>query len=112
MTQEQRQALPQMIAQLVHMRWLIAAIPLALRLARTAFAAICSDPAPGMQTSVFFLGMLDEAISAFKQNFSTHPVMEHVVEHLRDNMQESQFPYHGLDPIIVVQSPGVAVGSP
>ena len=104
-TERQRQALPDIARELVHLQWLIDAIPTALGFARTAFAATCQDPELAVKTCVFFLGLLDEVVSAFKDILIGSPVTMHLAQELRDNMQETYFPDHGPDPIIVVDRP-------
>ena len=58
-----------------------------------------------MQTAVFFWGLHDQAISAFKNMLEDSLVTMHLAGSLRDNLQESYFPNRRPDPIIVVENP-------
>ena len=103
--EEQSQALHDIVKEFLHLQWLSDAIPTSLNLAHAAFATISDVNQPAMQTAVFFWGLHDQVVSAFKNVLEDSLVTMHLAGSLRDNLQESYFPNRRPDPIIVVENP-------
>ena len=100
-SEEHRQALHVIVKEFLHLQWLSDAIPTSLNLARTAFAAISDVDRPGVQTAIF-LGLHDQAISAFKNILEDSRVTMHLAASLRDDLQDIYYPDNSPDPITMI----------